>query len=354
MPTLAIRPLNPLDIPAMRHVCQRRDRLDMPDAVDPAEPDLANQILATLPANVRQGRVVVALVDGELCAYMVFRPQASRFRWDLLAVAAGSPRLDATDDVCFELWSALLEYAIRQAGEQGAKRLFATVREDCAAYDSLRATGFERYARFMILAGTRQSGPVALPEGMREQEDSDVWSIHQLYHHVTPRAVQFAEALTSSVWELPQRSLFDRLTGMPQRTKRFVLDTTNGVQAYCAIQVRRGGAMARLMISHEYGAQAASFVLAAAAEAGVAPASRLRILVPGYTGELVSGFVEAGFEMEDERTAMVRHTTAPAVVHAKLAPIPADAGERVPRGIPTYVRNARRAIPEQGARNPCA
>ncbi len=48
----------------------------------------------------------------------------------------------------------------------------------------------------MILAGTRPGGPIALPEGMREQEDSDVWSIHQLYHHVTPRAVQFAEALT--------------------------------------------------------------------------------------------------------------------------------------------------------------
>lgn len=352
MPTLAIRPLNPRDIPAMRHVSQRRDRLDMPDAVDPEQPDLTSQLLATIPANLRQGRVVVALVDGELCAYMVFRPQASRYRWDVLTVAAGSPRLDATDAVCVELWSALLEYAVRQAGEAGAKRLFATAPDEGAAFDSLRATGFERYARFTILAGTRASGPVGLPEGMREQDDSDVWSIHQLYHHVTPRVVQFAEALTSTAWELPQPNLLGRLSGMPPKTKTFVLDTSDGVQAYCAIRVRRGGAMARLMIAHDYRVLAVPFVLAAASEAGVDSNCRLRVLVPGYASELVSGFRDAGFELEHERTAMVRHTTAPAVVHARLAPLPAEAGERVPRGIPTYVRNARRTGPEQGAGSP--
>jgi hypothetical protein len=332
----------------MRHVCQRRERLDMPDAVDPARPDLPSQVLATIPANLRQGRVFVALVDGELCAYMVFRPHVSRFRWDILAVAAGSPRLDATDDVCIELWSALLEYAIRQAGEAGAKRLFATTDDDGVAFESLRAAGFERYARFMILVGARPGGPVVLPEGMRELEDSDVWSVHQLYHHVTPRSVQFAEALTSTVWEQPPRNLFDRLTPMSPRPRAFVLDTRDGVQAYCAISVRRGGAMARLMIAPEYRAQAVPFVLAAASQAGVDGDCRLRLLVPGYSMELVSGFVDAGFELETERTAMVRHTTAPAVVHARLSPLPAEAGERVPRGVPTYVRNARRTVPTSG------
>lgn len=333
----------------MRNVCQRRERLDMPDAVDPALPDFAGQVLATIPANLRQGRVFVALVDGELCAYMVFRPQSSRYRWDLLAVAAGSPRLDATDDVCVELWSALVEYAIKQAGEAGAKRLFATSPDAGAAIESLRSTGFERYARFMILAGTRPGGPVGLPEGMRVQDDSDVWSIHQLYHHVTPTAVQFAEALTSTVWELPQRNLLARMSGLPPKSSAFVLDTRDGVQAYCAIHVRRGGAMARLMISPEYHALAVPFVLAAASESGVDPNCRLRVLVPGYAGELVSGFMDSGFELEHERTALVRHTTAPAVVHARLGPIQLEAGERVPRGVPTYVRNARRTVPEQGA-----
>lgn len=337
----------------MRHVCQRRDRLDMPDAIDPAQPAIAGQLLATFPANLRQGRVFVALVDGELCAYVAYRPQSSRFRWDILGLAAGSPRLEATDDVCVELWSALLEYAVKQAGEAGAKRLFATTTDDGAVKESLQATGFERYAQFMILSGTRPVGPIGLPEGMRAQEDSDVWSIHQLYHHLTPRAVQFAEALTSTVWELPQRNLIGRLSGMPSRSKTFVLDTTNGVQAYCAILVRRGGAMARLMISNESRALAVPFVLAAAAEAGVDPNSRLRILVPGYASELVADFVDAGFDLEHERTAMVRHTTAPVVIHARLAPLPADAGERVPRAVPTYVRNARRAAPAQGAGRPC-
>ncbi|MEX1158253.1 MAG: hypothetical protein WEC79_04920 [Thermomicrobiales bacterium] len=338
----------------MRHVNQRRDRLDMPGAIDSTQPDLAGQLLATIPANLRQERVYVALVDGELCAYVSFRPQSSRYRWDVLGVAAGSPRLDATDDVCVELWSALLEYSVKQAGEIGAKRLFATVPDDGPAHDSLRLAGFERIARFMILARSRLPGPVGLPEGMREQDDSDVWSIHQLYHHVTPRAVQFAEALTSAVWELPQRKIVRRMTAMPPRPTAFVLDTRNGVQAYCGFHVRRGSALARLLISPEYRAQASAFVLAAASEAGVDPNCRLRVVVPDYASELVSGFEDAGFEFELERTAMVRHTTAPAVIHTRLAPIPADVGERVPRGIPTYVRNARRAAPGHGASVPCA
>lgn len=338
----------------MRQVCQRRDRLDMTDAVDPVQPELAEHLLATIPANLRKERVYVALVDGVLCAYMSFRPQASRFRWDVLSVAAGSPRLDATDDVCIELWTALLEYAVKQAGQSGAKRLFAMAADDGAAFNSLRAAGFERYAQFMILAGTRHNGPLGLPEGMREQEDSDVWSIHQLYHHVTPRAVQFAEALTSTVWELPPRNLLRRLGAMPPTSKAFVLETTNGVQAYCAIQVRRGGAIARLMIAPEFRAMAAPFVLAAATEAGVSSNCRLRVLVPGYASELVLGFHDAGFEFEHERTAMVRHTTAPALVHARLAPLPVEAGERVPRAVPTYLRNARRAVPERGTGSPGA
>ena len=107
--------------------------------------------------------------------------------------------------------------------------------------------------------------------------------------------------------------------------------------------------MARLMISPEYRALAVPFVLAAATEAGVDPDCRLRVLVPGYTGELVSGFLESGFVLEHERIAMVRHTTVPVAVQTRLAPIPVEAGERVPRGVPTYLRNARRAVPESRA-----
>jgi hypothetical protein len=39
----------------------------------------------------------------------------------------------------------------------------------------------------------------------------------------------------------------------------------------------------------------------------------------------------------------VRHTTVPVVVHARLMPAAVEAAERVPRGVPTYVRNAGRA-----------
>src|SRR5690606_15816104 len=34
------------------------------------------------------------------------------------------------------------------------------------------------------------------------QEQADVWAIHQLYMHSTPRDVQYAEALTSHSWDV--------------------------------------------------------------------------------------------------------------------------------------------------------
>ncbi|MGH9176237.1 MAG: hypothetical protein ACRD1H_17855, partial [Vicinamibacterales bacterium] len=220
----------------------------MPDSDDGIVPHLAGDLLSALPAGSLYERVYVALVDGELCAHASFKPKASRYRWDVMSVGAGSPRLDATDDVCLELWSELLEYAIKQAGESGAKRLFATAFDAGVAFESLRGTGFEPYARFSVVTGFPPVGPIVLPEGMREQEDSDVWSIHQLHHHVTPAAVQFAEALTSSVWERPPPSIMRRIGATGPVSKAYVIDYGGDIQAYCRIDHRRSGAMARPMI----------------------------------------------------------------------------------------------------------
>jgi len=81
---------------------------------------------------------------------------------------------------------------------------------------------------------------------------------------------------------------------------------------------------------------AVPFALAAVAEADVDPSAPLCLPVPAHAYERASRFVAAGFVIEAERLAMVRHTTVPAVVMTGLAPIPALEGvERVPRGVPT-------------------
>jgi hypothetical protein len=75
------------------------------------------------------------------------------------------------------------------------------------------------------------------------------------------------------------------------------------------------------------------------------------LIIPAYAQDRIARFERAGFEILDERLAMVRHTTVPAVVHTGLAPIPVvEAAERVPRGVPTYLaeRRARRLAAHPG------
>lgn len=342
MATLAVRPLAPRDIPILRRVLQRHERLDMlGDA--PVVPDLIDRLLAVLPSRAFGDRMFVALVDGELCALMAIRIRERQFRWDVMAVAAGSPRLDATDHVCVELWTALLEYAIRQAGEGGAKRLFASAHEDGPARASLRAVGFEAYMRYTLLDGMVQTALVALPVGMRPQEDSDVWSIHQLYHHTTPRTVQFAEALTSTAWELPRRPPWVRGGLQRPTAASFVLETRDGIEGYCRIDLTPRRAVATLLVSDGCRELATSLVNASALQAGIRRNAALDVVIPGYLGDLVKHFEDIDFVERDERVALVRHTTVPALVHTRLAPLPVVEGtERVPKGVPSYFHRLRR------------
>ena len=335
MATLAVRPLAPLDVPMLHRVMQQCERLDMlGDA--PVVPDLANRVLAVLLTRAVRDRIFVALVDGELCALLAVRTQERRFRWDVIAVAAGSPRLDANERVCVELWTAMLEYAIRGAGESGAKRLFASCHDDSPARESLRNVGFDAYSQYAVLNGCVEASLIALPAGMRPQEDSDVWSIHQLYHQTTPRAVQFAEALTSTAWELPTRLPW--LRGGLQRpsTTAFVLETLDGIEGYCRIVQTSRRAVATLLVSDGCRDRAAGLVNASALHAGIRRNMALDIVIPGYMGDLVTRLEDLGFSVRDERIALVRHTTVPALVQTRLVHAHAESTERVPKGVPSY------------------
>jgi hypothetical protein len=299
---------------------------------------MAQQMLSAAPIDLLRERIYVALVDDELCATVTLRPQTHRFRWDVLSLAAGSPHLDADDDVTTELWSALLEYAISCAGASGAKRLFATTADGSVGMRSLRNAGFEAYARFTVLERLGAPGRIESDCRPRRQEPSDVWSIHHLYHQTTPRVVQFAEALTSTVWELPSERLLARLVPRRHDVHALVLETAGGIEGYCRIETGPAGAFVSLIINPHVRHYAAPLVAAAIERSGIGPSTRIEIAIPEYASELVWSMENAGFTQAGERVAMVRHTTAPAIIYGRLAPVPSEVAERAPRGIPSYCR----------------
>jgi hypothetical protein len=335
--TLAVRSLTPRDVPALRYVSQLQERVALPCADAGRLPAVAQRALAFLPDALQHRRVFVAFVDGELCGCVDIVPDERRFVWDVQSLAAGSLHLDAHDDVARELWEALLEYVIARAGAAHVRRVFAAAHEHGVACASLRASGFEAYTRLYITLGQLPGQPVLQPIGMRRQERGDVWSIQQLYQRVTPRAVQFAEARTSSTWELPRRRLAGRWPAATE-PRAYVLETAQGLHGYC--QITRGHELTLVELLAETELPGAvDFALAALTDAGVGAHERVCVITPAYAGERVSQLEAHGFALVDERLAMIRHTTAPARARVRVAPVPAlEVGERAaaPAGIPSY------------------
>ncbi|HUG14414.1 MAG TPA: hypothetical protein VMM78_05275 [Thermomicrobiales bacterium] len=342
MNTLVVRSLTPAGIPGLWGLEDFDTFLDAP-AVGVRYPEqLVNQIAATMPFVPRRNRVYVALLDGALCAAVTARPQSHRYRWDVVSLAATPALLRDHASDCNAVWTSLLEFAIGQAGQARAKRLFASAFEDSPAYHGLRSATFEPFTRFLSLRGTLPREPTPRVEGFRRQEDSDVWSIHQLYHHVTPLGVQHAEALTSAAWETPVQSPIARAAGRPPVTNAFVVDSAEGIIAHCTVSTGRDGPTARILIEERHRCQARDIAFAAARGSSVGPGSTLRVVIPAYAGELAGQFADRGFFVESERVALIRHTTAPALVISRAVAPLAESQERVPRGAPTYCNRMKR------------
>lgn len=336
MATLAVRTLRARDLPRLRGVGPRVERLDGPVCRFRHSVSEAATAWRAFAGVGRREHPFVATVDGELCAYLVAQEQPRNYLWELVTIAAGSSRLTPTDDVSVELWTALIEFAVQQAGRSGAKRLFASARRDSPAFDSLKANGFGAFEdRFVLTGDLSQATEMETLAGLREQLESDVWSIHQLYHQTTPRAVQFAEALTSSEWE-PEPSIWWQRIAKGVQQFSFVLDSEDGVKGYCRIQRRQGRAMATFIGTPHCADRIAELILSSARLSGVGPNDVLQVVVPGYAMEHVSSLERYGFHVAWERIGMVKHTTAPVVVRPRLVPVAAgEERERAIRGVPS-------------------
>jgi hypothetical protein len=337
MATLAVRTIRLRDLARLRTVNQRVDRLDSPVGRFEAAPQLASVLLPAIPFRLQDELAFVATIDGELCAYLVAKSDPDHYQWTLSYVAAGSPRLDATDSVCVELWSALIEYSVKQAGASGSKRIFALARRDTPAYESLRSVGFEPYEDRFMLAGSIPDGELFDSlAGVKRQSNSDVWSVHQLYHTVTPRAVQFAEALTSEKWEVKADPWLTLPLVRGTQEASFVLEFGEGVVGHCRIVRRPGRAMVNYMIAPEYADQIAEFIVTSLREAGAGTDDQVQVCVPGYAMDHISRLEEAGFRVFWERAGLVKHTTASVVVRPRLVPVSGvEERERAVRGVPS-------------------
>jgi hypothetical protein len=149
---------------------------------------------------------------------------------------------------------------------------------------------------------------------LRPQHESDLWSIHQLYNHSTPRGVQFAEALTSDNWAVPEES---RMPFSRSPIVSYVVPHEEGIGAACHIAMRGKRPMVTFLCDDSLADSISSIVAAALLREGIR--HEVDIIVPGYLQPLMSQLLAQNFSVIDERIGAVRHTTAPAVVETSAA-----------------------------------
>lgn len=284
--------------------------------------------LSALPVSRRVRKSFVATVEGRPVGLIDLVSDPQNHRWVISRIATSrslTPDRVAERDA---VWRELAIQAIRAAGAARAKRVHACVPEQCPAEDALEETGFSAYAQDTVLMAQRL--PSERRTGVaRKQESSDVWSIHQLYHSVTPRSVQYAEALTSNFWDhvLPGQS--------PARG--YVIEDGFEIVAHCRVTAVSDRPVLHVMVQHDALKLLEPLVADVLADISRGHQGEVVLIVPDYLQEYLAPLRGLGFEQSGRQTRLVKYTVVPRRMHVRgLEELAREVPERAVAGTPSF------------------
>ena len=321
MGDLRVQPINLLNLAVLRQASQTLAPLSYPEIAF-STPNGGWQ--AIVPYGRRRVRTYVATGNGG-CGLAVLRQSRNDFRWELVSLgASGEP------SGVIEHWLALLAESNVAAGLDGAKRLHADSPLDGPVHETLVRAGYSVYAHETILLAQGLHRGEGEEPRLRAQEPSDAWSIHHLYHLLTPKAVQYAEAFSSNHW---------RLSRLPRSNEHgYVLDGRQGLEGYCRVTTAGRQAALEILIAPDRFADLTDLVAESLRLAGAGLDGRVWARVPGYLGEYVAPLEEAGFQAVEQRALMVRYTGVPlAIPQQRRLTLVRSVTERLPARVPAPV-----------------
>ncbi|MEX2425257.1 MAG: hypothetical protein WD401_00700 [Thermomicrobiaceae bacterium] len=320
-----VRPIRVQDLIRLRSM--RTDAI-MPDL---AQAPLGHRFadpLSVLPISRRARKSFVAFHGGRPAGLMDLIADPENHRWIF-------SRLLTCQHLSFDehagtresVWSELVLQAIRAAGAARAKRIHAILDEDSAVLPVMQSAGFAEFAQDALLMA--QLLPKLEPAGIvRRQDASDVWAIHQLYHQVTPRPVQYAEAFTSNYWGLS-------IPGQ-QAARGYVVEDGFEIIAHCRVTFGCEGPILHVMVrpdANELLAPVVRDVLNDLAPNAKRPVS---IIVPDYLQEYTEALVGLGFDLQRRQTRLVKYTVvARRMQFSSLEEFAREVPERVAAGTPS-------------------
>lgn len=283
--------------------------------------------LSALPVSRRVRKSFVASMNGEPVGLIDLISDPQNHRWVISRIATSRSLYGEHDSARDAVWRELAIQAIRSAGAARAKRVHATVPDGCPVAECLEETGFSAYAQDTVLMAHRL--PSEKRTGVaRRQEPSDVWSIHQLYHSVTPRSVQYAEALTSNFWDtvLPGQA--------PARA--YVIEDGFEIVAHCRVTGISGRPVLHVMVQQDAMEMLEPLVADVLADISRGSKEEVTLIVPDYLQEYLTPLRHLGFEQAGRQTRYVKYTVVPRRMHVRgLEELAREVPERAVAGTPT-------------------
>lgn len=240
------------------------------------------------------------------------RPLAGHDAWliDTLVDAGG-----ADDGVV----SALLTQASEAALEAEVSKLLLRMRVEAPALVEAQRTGFTRALQEELWWADGASGTPAAPTvdgfSVRDAEESDAFSLFQLYNRALPIDARQALAMTFEEWQAAQER---RWLGRGHRE----LVACEGGSVRGVIQASTGGQFTVLV---EPGFERAAEVLYAEAATHFERTERLLALQPACAGTPTSMLRAQGYQPGEEFVLLAKRMTRPL-----LEAVPSTAGRTVP------------------------
>lgn len=319
-----IRPFGLRDVLAIRALQQTGIWLDLYHFLIHRRSALATALIAPIPWRGTGLASYVWQAGEDVGGFVQMLKRHGGAEADLLFLA---PALDSAQPRSEDAWRQLLTHCSKSAGEQGVRRLFASLPEGSRAIEVLAALGYAIYTSETIYRLAQPSEVVQqhwAAQPMREQQEQDTWWLRRLYNLYTPAPVQNAEAMGDK----------DEPSAMPQawwelsRQRSYVLAENGEVRGAVQLIVGRYGNWLLL-----HGDPGNSVCMTSLVRHGlsIAAASRQPIYcsVRNYQGGLPAVLRDHGFALFAQRSRLVKHTVA-RLKASELAPAPSLAIEHSP------------------------
>jgi hypothetical protein len=340
---ITVRSIRLRDLPRLRGIRCEMETLDPP--LGRVERWVADP-LAALPVVRRSHKTLVAFDHTRPISVLDLRADPSNHRWIVARMSSSRPGTDADAHTMEMARQELLVHAVRAAGAARAKRIHAAVRESSPTMTALTEVGFAKYATDSVMVARRL--PTGAGKGLvRRQEASDVWSVHQLYHSVTPRPVQYAEALTSNYWDNTRPGVGP--------ARGYVIDNGFEIAAHCRVASSAGRHVMSIMVHPGALDLIDTLVPDVISDTVRNRSDEVIMTVPGYLQEYQSRLSELGFDEVATQVRLVKYTVVPRRMQLRaVEELARELPERVAAGTPTYFvaetqrggERARRSQPE--------